>query len=66
MRAITKENTAVKTGTKDITTEVSKVGFFIMLTVAMGFGILSISALIAGAIKVGGIGTLIGMAFGVI
>ncbi len=35
-----------------------------LLTVAMGFGILSISALVAGAIKVGGVGALFMAMFG--
>lgn len=64
MKTMTKERSSTNTGSKDVTMEISKVGFFLLLTVAMAFGIISVSALIAGTIKAGGIIPLIGMMFG--
>jgi hypothetical protein len=62
----TVRRTSVNTGTNDITTEIGKVGFVLMLTVGVVIGIISLTALAAGAIKVGGIIPLLGMMVGVL
>jgi len=66
MRVLAKTRTAVNTDTSDVTDKVSRVGFYIILTMAIGFGIMSLASVVAGAISVGGIIPLLTMMVGVI